>query len=291
MAYSSRLVSFLPMEVARAKGFYRQEGIDVKTIMAKSNLYTAALATGEMDYSLGYYPSIRAALQGAPLKLVAILVSRPQHVLVTLPEYTSLPQLKGRKLGVNAVGDTGDVIIREIFRHSGLDPSAPAVIAVGGETERLAAMSKKAIDGAIVTHSGAVLAVQQGFRILVNASDMLNLPLLGLTVNETKLQIEREQVKRMIRAMLKSVRFIRRDKPGTVKTMMEWLNMSRNNAEAIYDLSLNSWEESGEVNDRIIEQTIEDIRRAGNIQKAISVSKVVDYSLLREVKRELPAEK
>jgi ABC-type nitrate/sulfonate/bicarbonate transport system substrate-binding protein len=40
-----------PTEIAKRKGFYQEEGLDVRKIVVRTPLHVAALLAGELDYS------------------------------------------------------------------------------------------------------------------------------------------------------------------------------------------------------------------------------------------------
>ncbi len=41
----------LPTEISKRKGFYQEEGLDVRKIVVRTPLHVAALRAGELDYS------------------------------------------------------------------------------------------------------------------------------------------------------------------------------------------------------------------------------------------------
>src|SRR5437870_9017476 len=51
-SYAGPTVTFLPAEVARQRGFLREQNLDIKYLLTRSEVDRAALASGNIDYTL-----------------------------------------------------------------------------------------------------------------------------------------------------------------------------------------------------------------------------------------------
>jgi len=67
----------LPTEIAQRKGFYKDEGLDARKVVVRTNLQVAALIAGELDYSTVSGIIARASIQGLPVKGVMGWFDRP----------------------------------------------------------------------------------------------------------------------------------------------------------------------------------------------------------------------
>jgi ABC-type nitrate/sulfonate/bicarbonate transport system substrate-binding protein len=54
----------LPTEISKRKGFYQEEGLDVRKIVVRTPLHVAALLAGELDYSTVTGIILSASVQG-----------------------------------------------------------------------------------------------------------------------------------------------------------------------------------------------------------------------------------
>ena len=61
-------LNYLSIYVAEARGFFRDEDLENETVVISGPLATAALLSGDVDFSGGGGSGMRAALKGAPLK-------------------------------------------------------------------------------------------------------------------------------------------------------------------------------------------------------------------------------
>src|SRR5687768_9592784 len=69
-----------PVVVAMRKGFFSDEGLDVRKIQMQPAIGVKALISGDIDYLLAWGSTLRAAATGVPVKVVLGLAGRPLHV-------------------------------------------------------------------------------------------------------------------------------------------------------------------------------------------------------------------
>ncbi|MSP40840.1 MAG: hypothetical protein EXR70_20325, partial [Deltaproteobacteria bacterium] len=51
ISYAGPSITFLPAEVARQRGFFREQNLDVKLLLTRTEVDRAALASGSINYS------------------------------------------------------------------------------------------------------------------------------------------------------------------------------------------------------------------------------------------------
>ena len=92
--------------LAYKKGFLKEEGVEAEIIRISSagGASRATLASGEVDYGVGIAAMVRAALSGLRVKVVACHVPVPVNVLVAQPNIKSVPELKGKTIGILSPG-------------------------------------------------------------------------------------------------------------------------------------------------------------------------------------------
>lgn len=82
----------------------REEGIEAEIIRISGTGAVAALVSGEADYFTGMSFSVRAAIQGLPLKVVACYIQGNQQTLVARGDLKSARNSKGKLVAVNNDG-------------------------------------------------------------------------------------------------------------------------------------------------------------------------------------------
>jgi ABC-type nitrate/sulfonate/bicarbonate transport system substrate-binding protein len=77
MAVATFSQSVLPMVVAREKGYFRDEDLDVELILMTASVANMALMGGNVDFISSGQSVVGAIARGAPLKFVFLCSSRP----------------------------------------------------------------------------------------------------------------------------------------------------------------------------------------------------------------------
>jgi NitT/TauT family transport system substrate-binding protein len=130
----------LPLDLGIKKGFFEQQGIEVKkTLLQSGNDIVLALANhnGDIGY-LGYVPMMIARTSGIPLQLIAASevegtsdADNWQEILVKGSSSIRTPaDLSGKTVAVNALKGVGEVIIKAALKKRGVDPNSVKLLAL-----------------------------------------------------------------------------------------------------------------------------------------------------------------
>jgi NitT/TauT family transport system substrate-binding protein len=277
----------LPVVVAMRNGYFRKEGLEVHKVQIQPEIAVKALVAGEVDYSLALGSSVRAAMKGIPLKVVVAMASRPLHVLIARPEIRFARNLRGKTIGADGFGGTVDYLSRVATRYLGLDPDRDvSIVDTGDSALRLAALKTGAIDATAVDVVLAVKAEEEGFKRLVYLGDIIDLPVSGVAVTGAKLANHREQIKKVIRATLSGMRFIKQNRPETLRMVQTYLRITPAQAAHTYDASIHSLTDDGLVSERAIAIAMRRAKEELAPGKDPPLSQVADWSLLGEIKAE-----
>ena len=277
----------LPVIVAMRNGYFRTEGLEVQKIQIQPEIAVKALLAGEVDYVSAWGASVQAAMTGAPIRVVAAMVSNPLHVLISRPEIRFGRDLKGKTLGVDSFGSRVDYLSRVAMRYLGLDPDRDVkIIDTGDSLLRLAALKDGSIDVTAVDVALAVKAEEAGLKRLLNLGDIIDLPISGIAVTSAKLATHREQIKKVIQATLRGARFIKQKRPETVRIIQSHLRITPSQAIKTYDSAIRSFTDDGFVSQRAVSLDVQRAKEELQLVKDPSLSQVADWSLLREIKLE-----
>jgi len=274
-----------PVVVALKKGFFRDEGLNAEKIQMQPAIGVKALVSGDIDYLLAWGSTLRAAVTGVPLKVVAGMASKPLHVFVVRSEIKSGKDLKGKTIGVDSFAGTVDYLARMTVRHFGLDPDRDVKIIVSGESPvRLAAVRAGSIDATAIDVAFAVKAEEEGMRRLLSLSEISDLPLSGIGLTDKKLQTDREQVKKVVRATLRGTRFMKENRSETLELMTDYLRITPAQAGKAYDAAISSFTDDGYIADKGVLLDMQLTKERLKLTKEIPLSQVVDWSVLKEIK-------
>jgi NitT/TauT family transport system substrate-binding protein len=251
-----------------------------------------ALVGGDVGYTTLIGSVIGANLKGAKLKMIACSQDRTPLALVGKAELKSVKDLKGRTIGVGSYGSTPDIVARMIVKHFGIDPDTEIkVLALGSDAARLAALKEGVVDVIIVAPPVDFEGQKMGFNILIRAGEVFRFPYNGLGTSVRKISENPDEVKRVLRALIKANGFIRKNKEGTVRVLVDWAKTKPEFATAAYDSSVGVFSADGSIPEDGLRVVIENFRKSMNITRQVSLSEVADTAPLREAQRELGLKK
>ncbi|HEY6364409.1 MAG TPA: ABC transporter substrate-binding protein [Candidatus Binatia bacterium] len=279
---------FITFPLAQKRGFLKEEGFDSEIVRITGGATRVALASGDIDYSIGVAGMVGAAVVGVPVRVVACYLCAPVWVLMARPELKSVQALKGKTIGINAFGTAPEFIVRIMAKHFGLDPEREIkLIATGPPEARLASLTRGLVDATVLGPPFDFEAKKLGFNALANAHEIVSFPETGLIASVKKIQERPDEIKRTIRAGIKANRYIRSEREGTVQFMMDWLRINREVAVATYDSTAKIFSDDGNFPENIIRLVIEEAKKAAKVSREVAPSEVAELSILREAQREL----
>src|SRR6266581_5322156 len=288
LSISALDVSFLTAGVASKRGFFKDEGLDVEVIRMNANVSIPALSTGDIDYTMVFASVVRGALSGLPMKVVASFMDSSTHLLIARPEYKTIRDLKGKTLAVSNYGATSDVAARMMMKQGGVDPEKELkIIQLGAERGRYAALREGIVDVAVLSPPTDTDAIRSGYRVLSRFHEHFKLPFTGVGTNLKKLRERPDEVKRMVKAMLRANRFVRANREGTIQTLMGWVKVDRESAAATYDSTWKIFSEDGGISESGLKLVVDQGREAMKIERPVANSEIADFNIIREVQKEL----
>ena len=274
----------IPLEIAKQKNFYKEEGLNVRAIVVTTGLQAAALAAGELDYSSVGGAVIRAAAKGLPVKVVMGWWDRPLHILVAKPGIKDIKELKHKRVAVSSIGSTPYVMVKEALKTAGMDPDHDVIfMSMGGSSARLAALQAGTVDATPLDVAFLEKTDKMGLRNILNFGDVVDLPLGGLGVSVQKIKTNPEQIKRMLRATLKALRFFKTNRQETLGIMKHDLNVTDQYVGKIYDLAVRSLNENGDVGKKSLASELRLDKETLGLKQDIPEREVTDWSFIRAV--------
>jgi ABC-type nitrate/sulfonate/bicarbonate transport system substrate-binding protein len=246
IGFGEVVASYISLPLGQKKGFFQEEGLQAEFIRMNSTVGLATLVSGEIDYYTSIGPGVAAAIRGVPTKIVACYVPGPTATLIARAEFKSVPELKGKTIGINIFGSNLDIIGRNIFKHFGLDPDKDVKFLVGGPLEaRFSSMKQGLIAATLSAPPGDFLGGKMGFVVLARAHELFSFPVTGVLTSDKKIKERPDEIKRVIKAGIKANRYIRQNRDGTIQAFMEWLKINKEMATATYDSVGKAFNEDG----------------------------------------------
>jgi NitT/TauT family transport system substrate-binding protein len=146
------LLYYLPLTIAEQRGYFKAEGLEVTIVdFAGGSQALKAVVGGSADVVSGAFEhTVNMQHKGQRMRAFVLQGRAPQIVLginpKTMPNYKTVADLKGKKIGVTAPGSSTNVMVNFILAKAGLKPSDVSIIGVGAGQGAVAAMRSGQID-------------------------------------------------------------------------------------------------------------------------------------------------
>lgn len=130
-----------------------------------------AIAAGEIDYVAGVGPgSVAATLAGLPLRAVWFSSNRISYFVTTSPQYKSVQDLKGKKIGITGgLGGTNHVALVIALEKLGFN-SKDFIILTTPTAELLRSLESGFVDAASLNPPTVFFAQRKGFHRVLDSA-------------------------------------------------------------------------------------------------------------------------
>ena len=280
-------MGYLPLIVAIHRGFFKEEGIDLELIRIVPTLAHHALLLNEIQYHGLADSGLRLAARGAPLKAIFYGADRPMYYLVGKKDIRTVAELKGKKIGVSTFGGTSDLSARLLLQQHGIDEKNAVLLQFGSESTRVGALKAGAADAIIVPVPAVAILKQEGYNELAFVGDAVEFASNGYTTTEKRIKENTQEVKKVVRSIYRGLRFAKENPEETIKIIEKEWKIKADVARGSYDAIIKALNEDGIIGEKQLSVHFDLIRRTEKDIGEIPVDKVVDFRLLREVRREL----
>jgi ABC-type nitrate/sulfonate/bicarbonate transport system substrate-binding protein len=281
VAISARSLSFAPQVLAKSLGFFEQEGLDADVIVMRSDLQAAGLLSGELSYSSAGESIIFPVAEGAPVRTILVTFDGPHFTLVGQRGLDGA-RLKGGRVGVSRIGSASYLEGRALVGALGLNPDADVVFFATGETSTsFAALEAGNIEAAILSPPFSSQLVSRGYAGLARSSDLpAKSPFSSIVVANEQLDRKPDQAVRLIRALLRAMELIGKDKPRTIELLIKEWEIDPSYVDAVYEEMIGPLRMDGRMTDAQIQDYVDRTLQAGLIKNPVRVGDLVDFRYL-----------
>lgn len=289
ISYSSSGITSIEFFIAKEKGFFRDEGLEPQLVQMSANTAIVAGITGDLVGLSSIGSAIRAIQRGAPLQAVSVSLRRPLFWLIARPEYKSVKELKGKVLGIVTFGGSQHTAARRLIALGGLDPDKDiTAIQAGEESRQLQALATNAIQVSAISPPWVLLGRDKfKMNILDSAIDKFASIQNGLAVNVKTLQEKPDLVKKMLRAKARAGRYFEQNEREVSQMLAKMWNTDVPIAVESYRMSKPAFTGTGIPSDEEIREYLALDAQILKLSEPMAPSQVFDFSLRREVNREL----
>lgn len=285
-SYGSIAVSQVVLPLGVRAGIFQKTGLNLEPIYIGGRS-VSALISGDVQFGfMGGPPAILARVSGGDVVLLAGLNGLDQ-ILVALPTIKRGSYLVGKKVGISRFGTTADYGARIGLKKLKLNPQKDVtLIQIGDTPARIGGMLSGAIEAATLSSSEKELAVQNGFHVLADPSDV-EFPGNAVVTTRAFLKTNRDDVKKFLRGLVEVIQLIKTQPERSKKLLQEIYR--QNDASVIgkrYEAMVTMFPDYPYLTKGAVLSFLEILRDEGKLKDPLNAEPYLDTSILAEVERE-----
>ncbi len=285
----------LPIRVAMAKGFFKDQGLTLEPIFVRGGpIAITALVSGNVEFASvgGAQAPIRSNARGLDLHIISSMSNYTNYTLLGSKEAKSIEDLRGKIIGVTGAGAFSDFAIRIYLKRNNIDPDKDATLrAIGGTALRAIALERGLIAAAPFSAEDTIRLLDKGFPMIVNLNEALRIPQSVFVTRGEVLQKYPDTTKRFLKAVIMGMQFTKHNKQEAIKTgYASGLKGESDVVNRAYDLFSPGYATDLSVAQDGIQIMLDEDIRAGVVDKNFTLDRVIDDKILKQAQQELRKE-
>jgi len=288
VAVATSSMAFLVPFIAKDRGFYLKQGAEVELIQMRPNIAVAALLSGDIDYIELIGSAIRSAARGLPIRAISTSIKSPFFSVIAQNKFKSVRDLKGATIGIASIGGTNHISTRLTLKEFGLDPEKDVkLIAIGDEKLIYDAFKIGRTEAVVLAPPYSIQLKREGFPILANTAQYVTIPFSGLGTTLDRIKSNRAQIKKLLKAEIEALRYLRDNPAGTVEVIRKRFSMDDKTARESYDVVVDAFSRDGRVPLDGVDILLQIEKDQKLIATTVTPQMVVDASLVEETLKEM----
>jgi NitT/TauT family transport system substrate-binding protein len=275
--------------VARERGFFKEEGLDVELIQMTGTVANLALMSGEVPFTSVPTAAMTANLRGANLRVLFTTFERPLFWLYGRPQIRDVKELKNKKLGVGGLNQASYTLLRELLSQHGLEAGKDyTLIQAGDSAPRFMALTTGFIDATLMPLPWNFSAQEAGMHELVALSkaDVIA-PTGSIVLREDLLRSEPQLVEQFTRATLKALRYAIERRAGAIGALTQSLKIKDDLAAKGYDAARPALTTDGTMTEASQRKALDAVLKSAGVKDVPPLDKFFNFTVAKKVAADL----
>lgn len=274
--------------IAQQKGYMREEGIDLRVIYIAPTTSIQAMLSEDVQFTgAGSSALVSIARANAPLKVVLATNDRVLQWLLTRPDLTNPKDLKGKRIATTGVAAIATFMLKQILNKHGLDGNKDPLYLDVGQGNQLTALLAGTMDAAVLSVEQRYVGLDKGMREMFFFGNEVKNSWGTLATTDKLIKENPKMISSFLRAALKSLRYMRQDKEGTVAAMMKFAGVSQQQATRVYEDLIGTFTRNGAVDDEAQKNDLDIIREVVNASQPVPSNRAYDFTFALQAEQQL----
>jgi NitT/TauT family transport system substrate-binding protein len=287
LAYAGWEIGTAVAYVGVDSGLFKKQGLEIEELPIRDTLSAGVQSLIGIDLLIGFgnpLAVLQPVASGADITVIGSHVSFDQYGMGVGSAIGALRELKGKKVGVSALGARSDLIARVMLRRAGLDPTKDVeMVAAGLAPARAMALSKDLVQGAPLSQDVATEAQKLGIKIL----EMKSVPVVTDLLITTRGFIKREEetVRRFMRGYAAAIQYFVSKRSESLAILKKYFPGNQGvGVDAMYDAFSAQLRPLPELNNEAIQALVDVGAAVDQRTKTLKPADIVEPRFFDELK-------
>jgi len=231
--------TLLPIYVADAQGFFKEEGVNVKVVAFKGGTeLVRGMVAGSVDIGVGAFSEALLGVEsGQGVKIFYGGFNMAVFDWYSVPAIKTLEEAKGKRFGISTFGSSTDFLTRYALATKGINAKSDVqIVQGGGSVPRLAAMEAGQLEVNIFATPEKFMAADRGMNLLLQQKSITpDFPFHCFYAREDFIKNDPNAIKAVLRGFAKAVRWSKEHKEESVKLLASKLGLEETYLSRGYD--------------------------------------------------------
>jgi len=287
LAYAGWEIGTAVAYIGVDSGLFKKHGLEIEELPIRDTLSAGVQSLIGIDLLIGFgnpLAVLQPVASGADIIVIGSHVSFDQYGMGVGSAIGALRDLKGKKVGVSALGARSDLIARVMLRRAGLDPTKDVeMVAAGLAPARALALSKDLVQGAPLSQDVATEAQKLGIKIL----EMKSVPVVTDLLMTTRGFIKREEetVRRFMRGYAAAIQYFVSKRSESLTILKKYFPGNQGiSVDAMYDAFSSQLRPLPELNSEAIQALVDVGAAVDQRTKTLKPADIVEPRFFDELK-------
>jgi NitT/TauT family transport system substrate-binding protein len=238
LAYAGWEIGTAVAYIGVDSGLFKKNGVEIEELPIRDTLSAGVQSLIGVDLLIGFgnpLAVLQPVASGAGITVIGSHVSFDEYGMGVNSSISALKELKGKKVGVSALGARSDLVARVMLRRAGLDPSKDVeMVAAGLAPARAMALTKNLVQGVPLNQQVAGQAQKLGIKVL----EMKAVPVMTdlLITTRTFVKAEDEMVRRFMKGYAAAIQFFVSKRSDSLAILKKYFPGTQGvSVDAMYD--------------------------------------------------------
>ena len=287
LAYAGWEIGTAVAYIGVDSGLFKKQGLEIEELPIRDTLSAGVQSLIGIDLLIGFgnpLAVLQPVASGADITVIGSHVSFDQYGMAVGSAIGAVKDLKGKKVGVSALGARSDLIARVMLRRAGLDPTKDVeMVAAGLAPARTLALSKDLVQGAPLNQDVAAEAKKLGIKIL----EMNSVPVVTDLLMTTRGFIKREEetVRRFMRGYAAAIQYFVSKRNESLTILKKYFPGNQGiGVDAMYDAFSAQLRPLPELNNEAIQALVDVGATVDQRTKALKPADIIEPRFFDELK-------